>query len=936
MQNPPPPYTFAPNQLSQGGSMSGKVYLVDGSSYIFRAFYAVAPLTSSKGLPTNAVFGFARMLLKLLSEPDADHLMMVFDAGKETFRNALYPQYKANRKDCPPELLRQMPYFRELSMALGLQIAELPGFEADDIIGTLARRLQKAGSEVVIVSSDKDLMQLIGGGVSMWDTMQDRHFGEKEVAEKLGVPPCKVIEYLGLTGDSSDNVPGLSGVGPKTACQLIEKYGDVDTIIASAAEIGEDKSLRNRLKISKQIELDSEILRLSRQLVEVDCNTPVRLCVAKAEVGLEQLNDEQLMEAIRRKDPDRDRLLALVEELEFTSLFKDLDLTPPSVKQDLIKDFNYSTVYRGDFAAWFAEFAKQSAFALDLETTSLNVLEAEIVGFAFCWADREAFYIPVGHHGVEGADQQITVSEVLENCAAALKNPAVKKCGQNLKYDISVLARHGVEVEGIGFDSMVADYLLHPDRASHSLTTLVKEYLALPVTEYAEVTKDKQDFSTVAIDEATRYSGQDAHYAWLLSIKLGELLSQEGLADVFFRVELPLVPVLSRMELSGVRIDAGLLERMSVEIAAKLKAIESRLYETAGCEFNLNSPKQLSEVLFGKLGISTKGVKKTKTGISTDSSVLEKLGDQHPLPRMILEYRQLHKLKSTYVDALPVQISPLTGRLHTRFNQTVTGTGRLSSSDPNLQNIPVQGEEGRKIRSAFVAEPGRVLVSADYSQIELRVLAHMSGDPNLIAAFREGRDIHAETARELLRIPQEESVTAEQRRIGKTLNFGVIYGMSGFRLGRELGIPVAVAAAYIDNYFRHYHGVSRFFAELEETAGRQGFVSTMFGRRRVIADIDTGGRDQGFLRRVAVNAPIQGTAADIIKLAMIRLDRLIRGGKLPIMMILQIHDELVFECLEEFKEEAVQIARREMCSAAELKVPLEVDVQWGYNWESAH
>lgn len=916
--------------------MSGKVYLVDGSGYIFRAFYAVAPLTTKDGFPTNALFGYTRMLLKLIDDARTNHMLVAFDTGRDTFRKEMYSPYKANRVECPKELELQMPYFREITSALGFAIMELPGYEADDVIGTLVRKLSAGGVETVVISGDKDLLQLVGPGVSVWDPMHEKHYGPQEVKAKFGLGPEKVVEFLGLTGDSSDNVPGLKGVGPKTALQLLEKFGDVEGVIRAVEAIRNDASIRNRNKIADQIESDAATLRLSRKLVEINTSAPVSFEVAGSKVGVDALDGQTLCDLIERTAPRGELLQELLTRFEFGSLFKNLDLRPKAEHCAERSQVKFSIVYRADFPLWSEKLQKQKEYALDLETTSLDVLEARIVGASFCWSDSEAFYVPLGHQGGACPDEQVRLEDFLKTLGPSLSNPAVRKFGQNLKYDIGVLACNGVELAGLAFDSMLASYLLNPDKGSHNLTSLSRDYLNYQVIEYAEVTQGRRDFSEVPVVEAARYAGEDAWCAWKLAAELAPLLQKEGLKEVFEKIELPLVPVLSALERRGVRLDCELLARISAEFAARLEELRRRMFDMVGFEFNLNSPKQLSEVLFDKLQIPTRGLKKTKTGISTDSSVLEKLADSHPLPALILDYRGLFKLKSTYVDALPQQISSVTGRLHTRFNQTVTGTGRLSSSEPNLQNIPVQSAEGRRVREAFVAQPGDVLISADYSQIELRILAHMSADTNLIAAFNEDRDIHSITAREILGLDPDSAVSPEQRRLGKTINFGVVYGMGGFRLARDLGIPVSLADRYIRQYFERYGSVKSYFSRIEEQAQKDGFVATMFGRKRFLAAIDASGRDKGFVLRAALNAPIQGSAADLIKLAMIKLEDDIRAAGLPCRMLLQIHDELVFECREDSVPGAMELIRAGMENVVKLAVPLKVDVRAGRNWQEAH
>lgn len=912
-----------------------KVYIVDGSGYIFRAYYGVSPLTTKDGFPTNALYGFTRMLGRLLQDSSATNVFVVFDAGRKTFRNDLYPEYKANRSECPEDLLPQMPFFREISRALGLQVLEAPGYEADDIIGTLVKRYEDAGCEIVIVTGDKDLSQLVDARVTIWDTMKDKHFGREGVIEKFGVPPEKVVELLALTGDTSDNIPGVKGIGPKTATQLIEKFGDVESVIANVEAIKNDPSIRGRAKIAEAIEQGVELLRMSRRLVEIMKDAPFTVEVENSEQNVSELSSEELLSASARREPVGETLSALFSRFEFTSLLKEMKLDiKPQKQTDPAGE--YRTVYKDEFPSWLSALKEQEIFAFDLETTSLDPFEAKLVGVSFCWNSKEAFYIPLGHTTVPEGKEQLSSEEFLNALRDVFVSEHWKKCGQNLKYDLNVLGVHGIEVKGVTFDTMVAAYIINPDKNAFNMTALAKEFLSKDVIEYEELSGVATGFADVTIEDATRYSAEDAHIAWLLMEKLQPMLEERDLISIFSTIEMPLVPILSRLERAGVKIDTDLLARMSEEFGTELDEIRGNLVGMAGTDFNLNSPKQLAEILFGKLGISTKGVKKTKTGFSTDSSVLEMLSAYHDFPKEVLRYRMLFKLKSTYIDSLPTQISHVTGRLHSKFNQTVAATGRLSSSEPNLQNIPIQSKEGRRIRGAFVAEKGRVIISADYSQIELRILAHMSGDKNFIQAFIDGTDIHTKTAREILQIPEGEAVPAEMRRMGKTLNFGIIYGMSGFRLGKELGIPLREADSYIQTYFNRYPGIKEFFARLENDAATLGEVSTIFGRKRMIALADMSGRDKGFQNRIAVNAPIQGTAADIVKLAMLKIDEVIRKESLPLLMTLQVHDELVFECDEGFAQQAAEIIKREMENVTVLRAPLRAEVGIALNWEEAH
>jgi DNA polymerase-1 len=916
-----------------------RLFIVDGSGYIFRAFYGVTHLSTKAGFPTNALFGFSRMLLRLLKDAESHHLVVVFDAGRETFRNELYPEYKANRIECPEDLAVQMPYFREIVRTLGIPVLEQKGYEADDLIATLSTRLNSLGHDVVIITADKDLMQLVSPSVSLWDTMRDRKVTAAEVKEKFGVTPDKVVEVLGLIGDASDNVPGVKGVGEKTAAQLIDLYGDVEGVIASVDAIREDARIRNRKKIAEQIESSVELLRLSRKLVEVDRNAPVAFPSRSGDSvagtkDVSDMDDSELVEAFARQEPESDALRALIEKFEFQTIEKDFSSALKTKLPTATSAFSYRAVLRKDYAAWIKDLAKQSEFSFDLETTGLDLNQASIVGLSFCWNNDTAWYLPVGHTAL--GEEQMSWLEVKSDLSGILENPEIRKCGQNLKFDSEMLSRQGVLVAGINFDSMIAAYLLNPDRRSYTLSSLALDYLGLGVSEYSDVTAGLETFAEVGLTEATNYAAEDAHIAWLLKNALEPMIVEAELEKLFYEIEVPLISVLARMEERGVLLDVDLLHNISGEYHGKLQVLQGELYALAECEFNINSPKQLADILFNKLQLPVKGLKKTKTGISTDSSVLEQLSELHELPKKILEFRLLHKLKSTYVDALPQQVSPVSGRLHTRFNQTGTGTGRLSSSDPNLQNIPIQSAEGRRIREAFIAKPGCVFISADYSQIELRLLAHLSGDTALCQAFKEDKDIHEITTREILDIPPLLPVSAEQRRMGKTINFGVIYGMSSFRLGKDLGIPVGVAQQYIDNYFARYAQVKKYFAQLVDDATRLGYVTTITGRRRKISDLDVSGRDRGFIQRVAVNAPIQGSAADLIKMAMIAIDKRIRDENLDFAMLLQIHDELVFECRESFADEAKEIIRSIMEGVLSLAVPLIVDTGVGKNWEVAH
>ena len=916
--------------------MSEKIFLVDGSGYIFRAFYAVQPLSTRDGFPTNALYGFTRMLVKLVQDAQADHICVVFDSGRETFRKELYSEYKANRSECPPELQKQMPYFRDIVKALGLPLYELPGFEADDIIGTLSKRLSGGDQEVVIVSGDKDLMQLVNDRVRVWDTMKDRHFGPAEVREKFGVPPEQIVELLALTGDTSDNVPGLAGVGPKTAVELLANFPDVEAVITQVDRIGEISSIRGRQKVMKSVIDNIEMLRLSRSLVEICTSCPLMIRLPSGEKSLSDTSDQEVIQALLRADPDRQELLSLARRFEFASLVEGFRGASCDEKEEQAGGRRYNVVFSDNFEVFLKTFESVTAFAFDTETTSLDVKEARLVGISLAWADEESWYIPFGHVRTPEGRRQVPFEEFRARCGDRFGHGDVLKCAHNLKFDLGVLAGAGMEISGPTFDTMVAAWLINPDRRNYTLDSLAQDYLRRSPVSYLDLVAGEEDIAQVDIERVAEYAGDDALNCWDLRQRLEQALEENDLMEVFRQLEMPLVPVLSRMERKGIVLDVRLLGEMSRDFGERIEASRRKLFEMAGCEFNVNSPKQIADIMFERLRIPVRGVKKTKSGYSTDQSVLEGLSDHFEFPRELLFYRMLFKLKSTYIDAFPAQISEQTGRLHSSFHQTGTATGRLSSSDPNLQNIPIQSQEGRAIRRAFVADEGSSLISADYSQIELRVLAHLSEDEGFIRAFVDGKDIHGETAREIFGIGDEEDVPADLRRVGKTINFGIVYGMGAYRLGRDLGIPLREAQRYIDNYFHRYPGIREVFARYEESAEREGYVKTLFGRRRMISEIDVSGRGRGFSARAAINAPVQGTAADLVKAAMIRIDSRIRNEKLPLALLIQIHDELLFECREDALEQMCGLIRGEMEHVAELRVPLKVEIGTGRNWEEAH
>jgi DNA polymerase-1 len=886
------------------------LYLIDGSSYIYRAYYAIRHLSSPKGFPTNALYGFTQMLLKVMKDRRPDHLAVVFDVGRQTFRTEMYPEYKANRAAMPDDLLPQISPIKEMVRAFNIPTLELAGYEADDIIGTLACDCEAKGMDVVVVTGDKDLMQVVTGRVTLLDTMKDKATGIREVEERFGVPPELVIDILGLAGDTSDNIPGVPGIGEKTAIKLIQEFGSLDRLLERAGEV--------KGKTGERVREFAEQARLSRRLATIDCRTPVTY----------QYDD------LAVSPPDNTKLATLFKEYGFTTLMKEITSVATLATEQ------YRTILDASgFAALVAELREAPAFAVDLETTSLNPLAAEIVGISVSFREHEACYIPVGHC-YPGALAQLSRHEVLAQFAPLLTDPSRPKIGQNLKYDYQVLRVNGVEMEGLWFDTMLASYLLNPVRSSHGLDSLAVEFLYHRMVSYADVTgkgKDQINFAQVPLEKAGPYSCEDADATFLLHRLFLPRLTEAGLDRLFFDLEMPLVKILAEIELTGVQLDLALLAELSAGFGIQLAELELRIHELAGTPFNINSPKQLGEVLFEKLGLPSGKKTKTKTGWSTNVEELERLADGgNEIASLLLEYRSVSKLKSTYTDALPKLVDPRTGRVHTSYNQAVTNTGRLSSSEPNLQNIPVRGEEGRKIRRAFVAPEGRLLLSADYSQIELRVLAHLSGDPVFCDAFARDEDIHLRTAVEVFGLFPE-MVTPEMRRQAKTINFGVIYGQGAFSLGKQLGVSTRTAKEFIDNYFARHKGAQAFLESCVKEAEKNGYVTTLLGRKLPIPDImSSNGSIRAFAERNAINYPIQGSAADIIKQAMVRIFERMRREGVESRLIMQVHDELVFEAPEREKLVMEKLVRHEMEHAVELRVPLKVDINFGRNWSEAH
>lgn len=885
------------------------LYLLDGSSYIYRAYFAIRHLSSPKGFPTNALYGFTQMLLKVMKDRAPAHVAVIFDAGKLTFRNELFPAYKATRSSMPEDLAQQIEPIKQMVRAFNIPALELPGFEADDIIGTIAKKCEAQGMACVVVTGDKDLMQIVSENVTLLDTMKDKSFGIPDVIEKFGVGPDRVVDVLALWGDTSDNIPGVPGIGEVTAKKLLQEFGTLDELLARATEV--------KGKTGERLVEFADQARLCRTLATIDCAVPIDYSVDDFAVS----------------PPDNRRLAALFREYGFATLLKDLTSSPTlsCEKYNLV----LSEVELYDLVA---ELAQAPAFAFDLETTSLNPIDARIVGFALSCKAHEAWYVPVGHRYL-GAPEQLSESVVLELLGPLLTDPARPKICQNMKYDYQVLRGAGIKMEGLWCDTMLAAYLVNPARSSQGLDALALEYLDHRMISFMDVAgkgKGELNFSEVDLDRAGPYSCEDADATFLLHDILLPKVKQQGMERLYYDIEMPLVEILAEMELYGVKLDVNLMKEISTRFGKQLVELESRIHELTGGPFNINSPKQLGEMLFERLGLAVGKKTKGKTGWSTNVEELERLAEDHEVARLLLQYRSISKLKSTYTDALPRLVDPQTGRVHTSYNQAVTNTGRLSSSDPNLQNIPIRGEEGRGIRRAFIAEEGSLLLSADYSQIELRVLAHLSGDQVLCQAFAAGEDIHLRTAVEVFDILPG-LVSSEMRRQAKVINFGVIYGQGAFSLAKELGVTAKQAKAFIDNYFERHSGARTFLDNCIREAEVCGFVTTILGRRLSIPDIASkNGNVRSFAQRNAVNYPIQGSAADIIKAAMIAVTRRMQREGVASRLIMQVHDELVFEVPVAEREIMEELVRTEMEAALPLAVPLRVDLNFGANWSEAH
>jgi DNA polymerase I len=889
-----------------------RIIIIDGSGYIFRAYYAITRLSTSKGLPTNAVYGFVNMLMKVLEDEKPTKLAITFDTGKPTFRKEIFQAYKANRAAPPEDLVPQFDLIQRAVDCFGIPRLQLDGFEADDVIATVVDRAEKDGYRVEIITGDKDLMQLVNETTTIYDTMKGRRIGIAEVREKFQVGPDQVVDMLALMGDSSDNIPGVRGIGPKTAAELITQFGSLQGIYDRLSEIKQEK---RRATLAEQ----RDMAFLSQKLATVRRDAPIDFSYDK----------------MNYTGPLRDKLQAFFEELEFSGLLKRFGMEE---KKEVLTGANYVTLSTlPALEAAVERLRKCPLVAVDTETTSLSIQNADTVGISLCGEPGTAYYVPVGHCAPGGSKELVVGNLAVDEARPALKrlleDPLVPKVGQNLKYDSQILRRWGIDLKGIAADTLLESYLIDPDQP-HNLDALALKYLGHANISYSDVAgsgKSQISFSEVTIEKATQYSAEDADVTLRLHHKLAPEVEKRGGSKLYQQVEVPLIEVLAEMEYYGVLVDEKALRRMSTELDSEMKAAELQIYHLAGESFNIQSPKQLSKILFEKLGLPV--IKKTKTGVSTDESVLAELRDKHAICDTILKFREYGKLRSTYVEGLLAQMQPDTGRVHTNYNQTVAATGRLSSSNPNLQNIPIGVDPRFEIRSVFVAPPGSQILSCDYSQIELRLLADMSEDKELLRAFQNDEDVHSHTGRLIFGVQE---ISAEQRRVAKTINFGVVYGQTPYGLSQTLKISTGQAKQFIDRYFERYSGVTAYLRSLAESARRTGYAVTAMGRRRNIPEIGSQNRmRREMAERTAINMPLQGTAADLIKMAMVSIHRRIKQEGLRSRMIMQVHDELVFEVPDAEKTLMEALVKAEMSSAMPLKVPLKVDAGWGLNWQLA-
>jgi len=907
-----------------------KLFLIDGNSFCYRAFYAIGPsLATSKGQPTNAVYGFVSMLNKILKDHKPDYIAVSFDRKEPTFRHKKFQDYKIHRKPMPDELISQMPIIKEVVAAYGIPIFELAGFEADDILATIVKKCKETKDlEIFIATGDKDALQLVDDKTKVYSPHHFKDefvYDSQMVKEKFGVEPKRMVELMALMGDASDNIPGVPGIGPKTASALIEEFFTVDNLMSNIDKV-------KRESVKELLKNNAGLVSLSYELATLDSNAPIEL----------KLDDMKI------KESDRDKLYTLFKELEFKTLLKEF---APSLEPEA--DVEYELIDTdAKFKKLLENLNKAQEFAIDFETTNRDPMLAEPVGVSFCWKEKQSYYVPLNmsvchSEGARRATEEslkersfalLRMTDILEKLKPILENDKIGKIGQNIKYEILILKNKGIDLRGITFDTMVASYLLNPSKSNHNLEDIAFEYLdyrmSPTIEELLGKGKNAITMDQVPVDKVCRYCCQDSDITFRLKNILSRQLQEKSLYDLFCNVELPLTGVLAQIEYCGVAIDVDYLNEMSSQLEKDLSRLTKQVYEIAGEEFNINSPKQLSVILYEKLKLPV--LKKTKTGASTDEEVLQRLAKEHQLPKVLLEYRQLFKLKSTYIDALPELVNPKTGRVHTSFNQTVTATGRLSSSEPNFQNIPVKTEIGRKIRKAFVSTGKKnKILSCDYSQVELRILAHISGDEEMTGAFKAGRDIHTHTASLIYGI-KESDVDSKMRSSAKTVNFGIIYGMSPYGLSRDLGIRVEEAAVFIDAYFTRYPKVKTYMQDAISQAQSNGFVTTLMNRRRWIPEINSLNINmRQFAERTAINTPIQGSAADLIKIAMINISQALAKKNMKTAMILQVHDELVFDMPQSEEKDALPLIKDLMESAIKLKVPVEVSTKVGDNWLDA-
>ncbi|MEA3359226.1 MAG: DNA polymerase I [Thermodesulfobacteriota bacterium] len=885
------------------------IYLIDGSSYIHRAYHAIKNLSNSKGLPTNAILGFTKMLLKLLDDKSPEYIAIAFDLKGPTFRHKIFKDYKSRRPPMPEDMVVQIPYIKDVVAGLNIKILEKEGYEADDLIGTVAALSEKQGFNVVIVSGDKDFKQLVSENTIIWDSMNGRITDYKKIRSDYGIEPEQIIEVMALSGDKVDDIPGIPGVGEKTGVKLIQQFQTVENLFENTHKI-------TKLSLRQKVEQFKDQVILSKKLVTIDKAVPTNTTI----------------DQLRLNDPEKKGLTDTFRALEFKSLMDRFSETP------VLSEKDYRLIVAIDELKSLVKMIREKGIVcLDTETTDINPLLAELVGISFCVEPETAYYIPLGHMNIGGAPQ-ISLDDALSVLKEMLCDESIKKIGQNIKYDAEVFARYDIELGGVFFDTMIASYVINPAIRQHNLDNLAQLYLGYKMVSYKEVTADKKDesFAYVDINKAKEYSCEDVEITIKLKSILENRLRDTDNYTLFQDLEMRLVPVLMDMEMAGVKIDVAFFKDMSKKYADEIAFIKSDIYRLVGEEFNLNSPQQLGYILFEKLRLPGKKKTRKKSGYSTDVEVLTELAKVNRIPALLLRYRTIAKLKSTYLDALVNIVNKDTNRVHTSYNQTVTITGRLSSSNPNLQNIPIKNEEGREIRKGFIADEGRFLLSADYSQIELRVFAHYSNDPVLLEAFEKEEDIHARTAMEIFDV-HPNMVTPEMRRMAKTINFGIIYGMGQIKLAKELAINKKMAQVYLDNYYKRYKGVKDFKEKIISQAKENGYVTTLLKRRRYLPNIDSNnGNIRSEAERAAVNMPIQGTAADLIKMAMINISEKLKMDNLMSKMLLQVHDELIFEIPYDELDVVKSIVKNEMERVYPLSVPLKVDINWGKNWDEAH